>query len=141
MPNRELEIEFNSRPEQLAMVRENIRNFSEAHRLSVSAMDDIELAVDEAVTNVVQHAYTNRGDGLIRLHAWKADRKLFIAIRDFGRGFKPKPVGVKDIRRIIQGKTRRGLGRYLMKQCMDSVRYKSVSGHYNETVMMKRLSR
>jgi serine/threonine-protein kinase RsbW len=141
LAHREMDIEFASDVEHLAMIRENIRLFMAAQHLSGTAADDVELAVDEAVTNVVQHAYGNHRDGLIRVRAWKEKRNLVIAIRDFGKGYKPQRVSLNDVRRIILGRTSQGLGRYLMKKCMDSVRYKSVPGKYNETVMVKKTGR
>jgi anti-sigma regulatory factor (Ser/Thr protein kinase) len=57
-------------------------------------LDAVELAVSEAVTNVVIHAYSDRDDadepGRVRLAVWLEDDRVSIAVADSGRGMSPR---------------------------------------------------
>ncbi len=141
MPVAEFFLEVNSTPENLAVIRNKIRAYTKSFKVPLSVIDDIELVVDEAATNVLEHAYSDPVPGLIQIRAWKKADTITIAIRDFGRGYKPRPVSYTDVRRILEGYTRKGMGRFIMKECMDSVRYKSIPRKYNETLMVKKLKR
>jgi anti-sigma regulatory factor (Ser/Thr protein kinase) len=139
MPGNELKLELTSKLDMLAMVRGRIRKFAQSFRLSTEVIDNLELAVDEAVANAIEHAYPNREDGVIHVRAWKADDKLHVAIRDWGKGYKPKPVSSTTVQHVMKKHARRGLGRYLMATCMDKVNYISLPKQYNETQMIKRI--
>lgn len=141
MPDSEFFLEVSSTPENLAMIRSKIRVYAKSFKVPATVVDDVELAVDEAATNVLEHAYSGPDKGLIRIRAWKKAGAFTIVVRDFGAGYKPHRVSYNDIRSILEGVTRKGMGRYIMKGCMDSVRYKSIPRKYNETIMVKQLKR
>ncbi len=140
-PGKELRIDLPSTLPKLAQVRQAIRRFTKTCKLPALIVDKIELAVDEAVANAVEHAYPEREDGLVQVRAWRERRRFSVAIRDYGKGYDPKPVSFSAIRKVMRNHLRRGMGRYLMRQCMDIVKYVSVPQQYNETFMVKRLLR
>jgi serine/threonine-protein kinase RsbW len=123
----------------LGSIREQIREFARRCRFSKEAIDEIELAVDEAVANVILHAYAPAQEGLVEIRAQVADQTMSIAIRDFGRSYTPRPLTAAEIKKICSSRKSHGRGRYIMHQCMDSVRYVSVPRQYNETVMTKKI--
>lgn len=119
-------------------IREQIRTYARQCRFHKEAIDEIELAVDEAVANVILHAYAPDQEGLIEIRAKLEKNALIIAIRDFGRSYKPRPITAKEIRKIFNSRKSHGRGRYIMHQCMDTVEYISFPRKYNETVMSKK---
>ncbi|MCK5219405.1 ATP-binding protein [bacterium] len=141
MPVSEFFLEVSSTSENLAMIRSKIRAYTKSFKVPLAVIDEVELSVDEAVTNVLEHAYSDQAKGLIQIRAWKKSDSLTVTIRDFGAGYKPRPVSCRDIRRILEGYTRKGMGRFIMKECMDSVRYKSIPRKYNETILVKKIKR
>ncbi|MCK5241448.1 ATP-binding protein [bacterium] len=136
----ELFIKIPSSSKILHKLREQIRKFAASLKLSNIQIDNVELAVDEAVSNVIRHAYPRRSDGLIQVRAWQDLGKLVVAVRDYGKGYTPKPVNLATIRKVREELSRGGMGRYLMKQCMDSVQYISLPYQYNETRMIIKIS-
>src|SRR3954469_521804 len=52
---------------------------------------DVQLAVSEAATNVVQHAYPEHAPGTIAVTAWTDADRLWISISDDGSGMRPRP--------------------------------------------------
>ena len=94
------------------------------------------LAVDEAVANVVEHAYGG-GRGDIDL-VFDVDReRLEITIRDNGNKFNPQEIPTPDIHKHISAGLKGGLGMFLMRKIMDEVRYSLDSTYVNELVMVK----
>jgi serine/threonine-protein kinase RsbW len=139
MPVPELLISVTETLRSLATIREQVRKFAQASGLKPGAVDDVELAADEAVTNVIRHAYPAGRPARLEVHGRVQPGRVIIAVRDFGRKYIPKPVTEALLKKVLATHQCHGLGRYIMKKCMDSVRYHSVPRKYNETVMVKKI--
>lgn len=103
----------------------------------------IELACDEACTNVIEHAYGGEDQGAIRV-VWEfADGVFTITIYDQGRFFDadnvPEPNIPKSPDDLDQLKIG-GLGIHFMRNLMDEVQFHSDMGEGNKLVMVKYLS-
>ncbi len=108
-----------------------------------SFSDDMEvarivLAVDEAVSNIMEHAYEDAGrNGDIRM-AIDADCSRFeVLITDSGKEFDPVEVDVPEMSEHVKQGKKKGLGIFLMRQIMDEVKYTFVQGLRNELRMVK----
>jgi serine/threonine-protein kinase RsbW len=133
-------LEINSRTENLAEIREFINSAAVDAGFSKEAIDNIILAVDEACTNIIKHAYKYLPDGKIILNL-KTDKKTFtIDIIDYGKSFEPGLVPNPDLQKYFNEKRVGGLGMYLMKSLMDEVKYISVPGKYNQVSLTKNLN-
>jgi serine/threonine-protein kinase RsbW len=65
--------------------------FAETHGASTAQRDDIALAVSEAISNVVVHAYpTAETSGPVTVDAWVQGATLVIEVGDEGRGMAPR---------------------------------------------------
>ena len=81
-----------ARPENVAVVRHVLGAFAEALGLPSGARDDMRLAVTEACTNVVRHAYPEGArDGLIDVVVRPHYEALEVIVADAGRGLGPSP--------------------------------------------------
>ena len=78
-----------ARPENVAVVRHVLGGLAEALRLPEGVVDDMRLAVTEACTNVVRHAYVDEGpiDVVVRPRG----ETLEVVVSDSGRGIGPSP--------------------------------------------------
>jgi len=123
----------------LADIREQVREFTVRCGLSPEAVDEVELAVDEAVTNVIKHAYKPGQSPRLEVRGIVKPGQVVITVRDFGRKYTPKPVTAADVKKVLARHQTHGLGRFIIKKNMNGVRYKSVTGKYNETVMVKKI--
>jgi anti-sigma regulatory factor (Ser/Thr protein kinase) len=86
----DLELRIPARAENVAVVRHAFGGLAEALDVDEQALADIKLAVTEACTNVVIHAYDG-GEGALEVDATVDDRMLTVVIRDSGRGIVPRP--------------------------------------------------
>jgi anti-sigma regulatory factor (Ser/Thr protein kinase) len=84
-----LELRTQATPSAVPGVRRAVVDFAELHGLGVAP--DIALAVSEAVTNAVLHAYRNGKSGPMRVVACAEPTRLVVVVRDYGCGMSPHP--------------------------------------------------
>jgi serine/threonine-protein kinase RsbW len=91
VPPRDTDIRLTlpARPENVAVVRHVLGAFAEALRLPPELIEDMRLAVTEACTNVVRHAYDDRGDGPLEVVIRPAGDQLEVIVSDHGAGMGP----------------------------------------------------
>jgi serine/threonine-protein kinase RsbW len=99
----------------------------------------LEMAVDEACSNVMEHAYQSDATKEVSIRAGVDDSALRIVVIDTGKGFDPGAVEQKKLEDLISAKRTGGLGMRLIKSFMDEVHYAMVPGEKNELTMVKRL--
>ena len=87
----DLELKLPARAENVAVIRHAFGGFAEALSVDEQTLADIKLAVTEACTNVVIHAYEDDEEGDLEVDASIVDRRLTVVIRDSGRGIVPRP--------------------------------------------------
>jgi anti-sigma regulatory factor (Ser/Thr protein kinase) len=87
----DLELKLPARAENVAVVRHAFGGFAEALNVDEQTLADIKLAVTEACTNVVIHAYERDELGDLEVDATIDDQRLTVVIRDNGRGIVPRP--------------------------------------------------
>jgi len=87
----DLELKLPARAENVAVVRHAFGGFAEALSVDEQTLADIKLAITEACTNVVIHAYDDDVDGCLEVDASINGRSLSVVIRDEGRGIVPRP--------------------------------------------------
>jgi len=87
----DLELKLPARAENVAVVRHAFGGLSEALSVDEQTLSDIKLAVTEACTNVVIHAYERDDIGNLEVDATIDDERLTVVIRDNGRGIVPRP--------------------------------------------------
>jgi anti-sigma regulatory factor (Ser/Thr protein kinase) len=79
-----------ARPENVAVARQALGGLASALGLDATVLIDMKMALSEACTNVVVHAYPDGGGDMeIELHP--EGRTLLMVVRDAGAGIKPRP--------------------------------------------------
>lgn len=86
----DLELTLPARAENIAIVRHAFGALGETWGVHEQTLSDIRLAVTEACTNVVVHAYPEGEEGPLEVRAERIDGELEIAVRDQGRGILPR---------------------------------------------------
>jgi anti-sigma regulatory factor (Ser/Thr protein kinase) len=111
-----LELTLPARPESVSVARQAVSGLADAFAWNAEFIADLKIAVSEACSNVVAHAYPDEGDaGPLLLRVWVDDVTLVVSVADEGRGITPtlsKGAGL-------------GLGLPLMAALSDEVRVKS----------------
>ena len=125
-----------SDPRYLPVVRGVIGPLAAAIGWDESDCCAITLAVDEAVANIIRHAYHNRADGLIELECREREDGLEIALLDNGDAADKSKICARELGCDQPG----GLGTHIIKKVMDTVSYE-VSPEGNRFVASKLLRR
>ncbi|MDO8549226.1 MAG: ATP-binding protein [Ignavibacteria bacterium] len=137
---KEKELKVKSRTENLSKIREFIQDFASLAGFSQGTIDNMMLAVEEACTNIIKHAYKSYPDGEIIIKIKYEEKKLIITIIDYGKAFQPESIPEPNIQEYYRQHRVGGLGMYLMKTLMDDVKYISIPGKYNQVLLSKRLN-
>jgi len=134
----EYKLHIPSRAENLELIRNFVSGVARKVGFNTEDINKIELALDEACTNVIEHAYRD-SEGDIDI-AIKVDyQKFTLVVTDKGRSFPFKELEMPDMKQYIAELRVGGLGIYLMKTLMDEVEYHSQPGVKNEVQMVKYL--
>ena len=131
------ELLVKSRTENLSVIRDFISSNSSEAGLSSDDIENVMLAVDEACTNIIKHAYHLDPEGEIKIEIERNANKILISIIDHGSTFNPESVPDPDLQKYYRNGRVGGLGMYLMKTLMDGVKYISVPGKYNKVLLLK----
>ena len=130
-----------SRTEELIAVREFVSQAAQKFGFNDEEVSKIALAVDEACTNVIKHAYKFDPSKKITVTVRGENSELEVCIRDSGLRFNPSELRSPDMKEYLSHYRRGGLGVYLMKSLMDKVEYDIRAGKQNEVRMVKFLPR
>ncbi len=128
--------ELSASTENLSEVRNFVSSQAEKHGFTEDQIHDIRLAVDEACTNVIKHAYSYDDTKQFNLDLEFNNTALYIEITDFGIGFNPAKYEVPNVQKRIKQKKRGGMGIFLIQNLMDELTYDS-DGHKNVIRMTK----
>ena len=136
--NKEHSILVSASTEQIADVRNFVGKHANQAGFTPEDVDDIRLAVDEAYTNVIKHAYNFDTSKLVNIKVQFNGQEFLITIADEGRSFNPNTYTEPNIKERIMLRKRGGVGVYLIHKLMDRVEYRK-QGIQNEIVMSKKL--
>jgi serine/threonine-protein kinase RsbW len=87
----DIELALPARAANIAVVRHAFGALGEAFAVEEQILSNIRLAVTEACTNVVVHAYPDGQEGLLEVLATLQEEKLVVVVRDEGPGIGPRP--------------------------------------------------
>ncbi len=116
----------------LRVIRQNVRDFADHAGMDEAKLGQLEMAVDEACTNIIEHSYGRNPDGASApahpgLHltmSQYADR-VVIELKDFGRGFNYAETQSIAPETYLAGQRQRGLGLYIIRTFVDEADYEA----------------
>jgi serine/threonine-protein kinase RsbW len=128
---------FPSETSFLGLVRDVSRKMAEGAGFDEATASQIALAVDEAVTNVLEHAYHGAVGRPVELRFLGDGTEFRVEVRDAGDHVDPLEVPEVDLRQYATERRTGGLGVHLMGKIMDSVVFER-SGERNVCCLVKR---
>jgi serine/threonine-protein kinase RsbW len=130
-----------SSTENLSMIRDFVKSIGTQSGMGDMEVARLELAVDEACSNVMEHAYDADSTKEVSIRAIVDESSVQIEVIDSGKGFDPAAVEQLNLDELVAAKRTGGLGMRLMKSFMDEVHYEMQPGVKNELRMVKRLNK
>ena len=104
-----------------------------------SAVSSIEIATEEAVVNVLQHAYLPQEEACFFVECNRRPDGIEVVVRDMGRPFDPESLPQYDEKKLTGLLPAEGLGSFLEKRLMDSVEYHQLGAMGKEVRLFKQL--
>ena len=120
---------------ELSRIRDFVTEAAKTLGVEPSAFDDLRIAVDEAVTNVVMYGYSEPGEIALELSANGSD--LVVKLSDEAAEFDSAATAPDEIDSAAARAKPGGFGLYLIKQAMDDISHRSLHPG-NELTMIKR---
>lgn len=141
-PHIDRTLEINSRTDLLGSVRTFVTRAAAEYGFDGDDVNAIELAVDEAITNIIKHAYKYDPDGVIRVVVSTQENgegrgRFTVSISDTGISFDTARYHAPDMAEYFRTLRRGGLGIVLMNKLMDEVIYDIHPGSANHLRLVK----
>jgi anti-sigma regulatory factor (Ser/Thr protein kinase) len=139
IPRKPIELHFCSSPAHLPVIRAAVERMCDLLGMDSEAAGGVVLSVDEAMTNIIKHAY--KGDAsqpidVVMTPIGEPDpRALEICLSDRGRYVDPSEIRSRDLDEVRPG----GLGVHIIVECMDEVTYSPRDGGGTVLTMVKNL--
>ncbi len=133
-----LKMEFLSLQENVGLARVAVASFAAQDDLTLNELEEIKVAVSEAVSNSIIHGYDGSEEGIIKVNIIRYEDRLQIEVEDTGKG-------IEDVDEAIQpayssDPERMGLGFVFMGSFMDTLTVNSKLGSGTKVVMEKRIN-
>ena len=137
--NKHVQLKLPSHTDYLDVIREFISKLANDAGFSEENVHKIALALDEACTNVIRHAYDPGDEHYVEVEAQLDGGALRITVSDSGRGFDPESIETPNLEKLMAQHKFGGFGLYLIKTLMDEVDFSIEPGVRNEVRMTKYL--
>jgi stage II sporulation protein AB (anti-sigma F factor) len=132
-----LRMEFLSLQENVGLARVAVASFAAQDDLTLNELEEIKVAVSEAVSNSIIHGYDNSEEGIIKVNIIRYEDRMKIEVIDEGKG-------IEDVDQAVQpafstDPERMGLGFVFMGSFMDTLTVNSKPGSGTQVIMEKRI--
>ena len=131
-------VQFSAKFEFLDEIREFVGDIARAGGFGDKDVYNIQLAADEAASNIIEHAYEGVSDGVLELSCGVKANTITIILVDHGESFDPSEIPMPDLKADLSERKIGGLGIFLMRKLMDEVEYHSTARAGNTLKMTKR---
>lgn len=123
--------------EQVPLLSEFVEGVCEEVGLNMGDIMSMNLAIEEAVVNVMSYAYPTGTEGNVCIEAKANNEWLKFIITDWGKPFDPTIKDDIDITLPAEERLIGGLGIHIVKQTMDSINYERIEGKNVLTLIKK----
>ena len=131
-------VRITNQRDQIDTVRKFFDDYSKDNKLTEKTVHDIQMALDELLTNIVNYGYEDTDEHQIDIHFGVNDDAVKVEIVDDSKPYNILEQENPDISLSVEDKPIGGLGIFLIKKLMSNVDYYTEEGK-NHLVMIKEL--
>ena len=121
-------LNLNNKVSEITKLNAFVKSATTALNMETGLANQIKLAVEEAVTNIIDYAYQNGTEGNISVTIEADESRIRFIITDSGAEFDPTSVSKADTTLSVEERPIGGLGVFLVRNLMDSINYERVDG-------------
>jgi len=129
------ELRVKAQLENLRIVSHFIHGVSQRLALTDKTLFDLELAVEEAATNIITHAYPGDQKGDMLIQARQAGEFVQISLTDWGVPLNPANIKPFDINAPVEARIKGGMGLHFINKLMDEVARETGNGEGQPNVL------
>ena len=126
---------------QLDNIREYVNIFTKEAGMDDPGRCAVEMAADEACSNIIEHAYTGYSSGVIECTIEFDDDSFTIVLHDHGSPFDLTSVPLPDLSEELENRKIGGLGVFLIRELMDDVKYENRGQMGNYLTLKRKIAR
>jgi sigma-B regulation protein RsbU (phosphoserine phosphatase) len=123
-----LEIRFHNRLSELDRLGQTLSEFSQQHGLAAKVTRDLNIALEEILTNIISYGYTDDREHVIRVRLDVQPGEVKAEVEDDGQPFNPLEASEVDTAKPLEERTIGGLGIHLVRKLMDGLEYQRQEG-------------
>lgn len=131
-------IRLSTSADHIGVARDFVADIAKSVPMNDRQVYDLELAVDEALSNVIEHACAGRDDALVELEVKHEGDSFTILISHDGASFDPAGRPETDLKAHVAQRRVGGLGLFLIKKLMDEVEYGTAADGRTQIRLVKR---
>ena len=131
-------IQFVAKFDFLDKIRDFVGHVASEGGFGARDVYNIQLATDEAASNIIEHAYEGVSNGVLEISCGMQGNAIKIVLVDHGEPFDPSDVPLPDLKADLSDRKIGGLGIFLMRKLMDEVHYESNPHKSNILTLIKR---
>ncbi len=113
---------------ELKYLYQALVQFGQKHDISLKILDEMNLALEEIITNIISYAFSTEAEHTIILRLSKEDHQLIAEVEDDGKPFNPLDAPDPDIGLPVEDRPIGGLGILLTKNMVDHIDYSQRNG-------------
>ena len=129
-------VQFPAKFEFLDEIRDFVGDIARKGGFGSKEIYGIQLATDEAASNIIEHAYEHISDGVLELSCGFKGEEITVILVDHGEPFDPSEIPMPDLKADLSDRKIGGLGIFLMRKLMDEVHYDSQPSKNSDTLTM-----
>jgi anti-sigma regulatory factor (Ser/Thr protein kinase) len=131
---------FKANFKNLDSIREYVARAAKDAGFDEAGVYAIQLAADEASSNIIEHAYRDEEDGDIECTCSLEGNHLVLVFRDHGLSYEPESIPEPNLSGKLSKRQIGGLGLYLIRKLMDEVHYESFDKAGNVLTLKKHIA-
>ena len=121
-------IQLKNNLSELESLNKVVAEFAERHQLSSKVLFNLNLALEEILTNVISYAYDDKDEHQITVRLFLEQGQLKVEVEDDGRPFNPLEAPEPDLSKSLEERPVGGLGIHLVRKLMDELEYRREEG-------------
>ena len=130
-------IQLKNNLSELESVNKVVAEFAERHHLSAKVLFNLNLALEEILTNVISYGYDDKDEHQITVRLFLEQGQLKVEVEDDGRPFNPLEAPEPDLSKSLEERPVGGLGIHLVRKLMDELEYRREEGRNLFLIKMK----
>jgi anti-sigma regulatory factor (Ser/Thr protein kinase) len=136
--SKKIDLILSNRPSEIARLQDQLEAFAGENNLPPKVLHEIQLALEEHLTNILRYAYADEGEHKIQIGLQLENFNICVEIEDDGRAFNPLEFPRLDLSIPSEQRPAGRLGIHMIRNSMDRIEYRRIDGK-NILAMMKQI--